>query len=152
MANTYSQIYVHLIFVVSGRQSFISYQWKEDLYKYIAGIIHNKNQKLIIVNGIANHIHLLVNTKPDCCISDLIRDIKSNTTKFINENNWAMGKFKWQSGSGVFSVSQSQLDIVANYIIKQEEHHKTRLFKDEFIEFLEAYKIEYNEKYLFDEE
>jgi REP element-mobilizing transposase RayT len=119
MANTFSQIYLHIIIVVSGRLNIIKQEWEDELYKYISGIVHNKNQKIVVINGTSNHIHLLLNVKTDCCISYLIRDIKSNSSRFINDNHWGLGKFKWQSGSGIFSVSHSQIDKVHNYIDNQ---------------------------------
>jgi REP element-mobilizing transposase RayT len=152
MPNTFSQIYLHILIVVSGRHSSIHNDWKNDLYKYITGIVHSKSQKLIMINGISNHLHMLLSTKPNYCISDLVRDIKSNSSRFINQNEWANGKFSWQSGSGIFSVSQSQLHKVKNYIMNQEEHHKEKLFKDEFEELLKAYQIPYQQEFLFDQD
>ncbi len=151
MANTFSQIYMHYIFVVDGRISLISTDWESDLYAYISGIITNKNQKLIIINGTKNHIHLLVNQRTDCCSSDFVRVIKSNSSRYVNEQKWASGKFKWQDGYGVFSVSHSQIDKVVRYIKNQKEHHKVKLFKDEFADILKACEIKYKEEYLFDD-
>lgn len=116
MANTYTQIYLHVIFAVKGRGNLISSTWKEELYKYITGIVTNKNQKLIAINGMPNHVHLLVGLKPDIALSDLIRDVKANSSKFINDKQWVMGKFEWQSGFGGFSYSHSQLDVIIKYI------------------------------------
>lgn len=151
MANTFSQIYMHFIFVIDGRLSLIQADWEYDLYAYISGIITNKNQKLIAINGTQNHIHLLVNLRTDCCSADLVRVIKSNSSKYANEQKWASGKFKWQEGYGVFSVSHSQIDKVVRYINNQKEHHKVKLFKDEFLDILKACEIEYRKEYLFDE-
>jgi REP element-mobilizing transposase RayT len=151
MANTFSQIYMHLIFVVDGRLSMIQTDWESDLYAYISGIITNKNQKLITINGTQNHIHLLVSIRTDCCTSNLVRIIKSNSSKYVNEQKWSSGKFKWQDGYGVFSVSHSQIGKVVKYINNQKEHHKIKLFKDEFLDILKACEIEYKKEYLFDE-
>lgn len=151
MANTYTQIYLHVIFAVKGRDNLISSTWKEELYKYITGIVTNKNQKLIAINEMPNHVHLLVGLKPDIALSDLIRDVKANSSKFINDNQWVMGKFEWQSGFGGFSYSHSQLDVIINYIRNQEEHHKTKSFKEEYIEFMKRYEIDYKTEYLFEE-
>lgn len=148
MANTYSQIYIHVIFSVKGRENLIVNQWKDDLYKYITGIIRNKNQKLIIINGMPDHLHLLIGLKPDKSLSDLVRDIKNNSTNFINEKSFVKGKFSWQEGFGSFSYSDSQLDLIVNYIRNQETHHKKKTFKEEYIEILEKFKIEYDIKYL----
>ena len=151
MANTYTQLYVHIVFAVKGRGNLVSHSWKEELYKYITGIITNKNQKLMIVNGMPDHIHLLVGFKPDCSLSDLVRDIKANSSKFINEKKWVPGKFEWQTGFGAFTIGQSQIDRVVNYILTQEDHHKKKTFREEYVEFLNAYKIEYKSEYIFDD-
>lgn len=151
MANTYSQIYIHVVFAVKGRQNLISKNWKDELYKYITGIIMNEGQKLITINGIPDHIHILVGLKPDKSLSDLVRDIKSNSSRFINEKHWVTGKFEWQTGFGAFSYSHSQLNNVINYIQNQEEHHKKKTFKEEYLEFLNAYNVDYKNEYIFDD-
>jgi len=151
MANTYTQLYVHIVFAVKGRGNLVSQSWKEELYKYIAGIIVNKNQKLMILNGMPDHLHLLVGFKPDCSLSDLVRDIKANSSKFINEKKWVLGKFEWQAGFGAFTIGQSQIDRVVNYILTQEDHHKKKTFREEYVEFLNAYKIEFKSEYIFEE-
>ena len=109
MANTYTQLYFHLIFAVQGRANLISPKWKEELNKYITGIITNKGQKLIAINGMPDHLHLLIGMKPDCNLSDLLRDVKANSSKFVNDKNWIMGKFEWQKGFGAFTLGHSQL-------------------------------------------
>lgn len=152
MANTYTQLYFHIVFAVKGRSNYISEQWKDELYKYIAGIIANKNQKLMIVNGVPNHIHLLIGTKPNCNLSDLIRDIKANSSKWINEKKWTNIHFEWQTGFGAFTVSQSGVPKVIEYIKNQEEHHRKKTFKEEYVEFLKAYQIDFKDEYLFDED
>jgi len=148
MANTFSQIYIHLIFSVKSRYNLIHKNWKDELFKYITGIVKAKNQKLIIINGISNHIHILLGIKPDTRLSDLVRDIKSNSTNFINSQKFSPGKFEWQEGYGAFSCSQFQLPTVIKYIENQETHHKTRTFREEYIEFLNKYEIGFEEKYL----
>lgn len=152
MANTYSQIYLHVVFAVKGRRNSISKNWKDELYKYITGIITNKNQKLMTINGMPDHIHILLGIKPSCNLSDLMRDIKANSSKWINEKQFTNDKFKWQTGFGAFSISQSQIKNVANYIDNQETHHAKKSFKDEYIDFLKAYKIDYRDEYLFSED
>jgi REP element-mobilizing transposase RayT len=151
MANTYSQLYIHIVFAVKGRQNLISENWKDEIYKYITGIVTNKGQKVISINGMPDHIHILIGLKPDKSISDLVRDIKSNSSKFINDKKWSDGKFEWQTGFGAFSYSHSQLTNVINYIQRQEEHHKTKTFKEEYIEFLQLFNIEFKDEYLFSE-
>jgi putative transposase len=128
MANTYSQIYIQIVFAVKGRQSLIGQEWKDELYKYITGIVKNSNQKLLAINGVSNHIHILLNIKPNVALSDLVREIKANSSRFINEKRFAQGKFSWQEGFGAFSYSVSQLDDVIRYIQNQEEHHKETSF------------------------
>ena len=152
MANTYTQLYFHIVFAVKGRNNYISENWKSELYKYISGIIANKDQKLMIVNGMPNHIHLLIGTKPNCNLSDLIRDIKANSSKWINEKKFTNFHFEWQTGFGAFTVSQSVVPNVIEYIKNQEEHHRKKTFKEEYVEFLKAYQIDFKDEYLFDEE
>lgn len=149
MANTYTQLYFHVIFAVKGRTNGISNKWKDELYKYISGIISQQNQKLMIVNGMPNHIHLLIGTKPDCNLSDLVRNIKSSSSKWINEKGFATGKFEWQSGFGAFTVSQSGVKKVIEYIVNQEIHHSAKSFRQEYIEFLTAFEIDYKNDYIF---
>lgn len=149
MANTYSQIYIHLVFAVKGRENAIDKSFKNELYKYICGIVTNKKQKVFSINGVADHIHILVSIGPDYSISNLVKDIKVNSTKWINEKKFVIEKFQWQEGFGAFSVSQSQISKVATYIDNQEEHHKKTTFKQEYIDFLKSYNIEYDEKYIF---
>jgi len=150
MANMYSQIYIHIVIVVKGRHNLIQPSWKEELYKYMAGIIRNLDQKPIIINGVGDHVHLLIGLKPSKSISDLVREIKSNSSNFINKNKFVMGKFEWQQGAGVFSYSHSQIDSVYKYIANQENHHCKKTFKEEYLEFLEKYQIEYKKEYLFE--
>ena len=152
MANTYTQLYFHVVFAVKHRNNLILPAWKNELYKYITGIITNKNQKLMIVNGMPNHIHLLIGTKPNCNLSDLVRDIKANSSKWVNENNLVKGRFEWQNGFGAFTVSQSGVKNVIKYIENQEAHHSKQSFRDEYIEFLKAYHIDYKDEYIFTDE
>ncbi|MGI8893786.1 MAG: IS200/IS605 family transposase [Bacteroidia bacterium] len=151
MANTYTQLYYHIVFAVKGRGILISVQWKDELYKFINCIITNNNQKLIIINGVPDHVHLLLGLKPDIKLSDIIRDIKSNSTRFINERNFVKGKFEWQIGFGAFTIGTTQLDGVINYIKNQEIHHRKKSFREEYIEFLEDSNIEYKSDYIFEE-
>lgn len=149
MPNTYSQIYIQAVFAVQERANLIQPEWREELYKYITGIITNKGQKLIAIGGVADHVHILIGIKPDYKISDLIRDIKANSSRFINQKGFLRGKFYWQEGFGAFSYSRSQLDDVAKYIFNQQKHHAKKTFKQEYIEFLNHFEVEYDEKYLF---
>jgi REP element-mobilizing transposase RayT len=150
MAGTYTQIYIQIVFAVKSRQNLIGREWKDKLYKYIAGIINGKEQKPIIVNGAADHIHAFVGLRPSMAVSDLVRDIKNNSTNFIIENKLVHGKFSWQEGYRAFSYSNSQIKAVYEYILRQEEHHKIKTFREEYLEFLKKFEIDYNEKYLFE--
>jgi len=151
MANTYTKLYVHVVFAVKGRDNLISTQWKDDLYRYITGIVSAKDQKLMIINGMADHIHILLGLRPDCRLSDLIRDIKANSSRWINEKRYVVGKFEWQTGFGAFTLGQSQVKRVADYIQSQEEHHHGKSFKEEYIAFLKAYQIDFKTEYIFDD-
>jgi REP element-mobilizing transposase RayT len=151
MANTYSKLLIHLIFVVKRRDALIDHKWKEELFKYTTGIITNKHQKLLAVNAVPDHMHLLMSYKPDTHLPSIVRDIKSNTSKFINENNLSRYKFEWQIGYAAFSVGHSQVDIVVNYIKNQEKHHAKKKFRDEYLEMLSSNEIDFEEKYLFSE-
>jgi REP element-mobilizing transposase RayT len=150
MAGSYSQIYLQYVFAVKGRQNLLQKPWREEVFKYISGIIKGKNQKPIIVNGVSDHVHVFVGLKPAMPIPDLIRDIKNNSSNFINENKWVNGKFSWQEGYGVFSYSHSNIDRVYRYIANQEAHHEKKTFKDEYIDFLVKSGIDYDERYLFE--
>lgn len=150
MPNTYTQIYIQIVFAVKGRQNLIAKENREELHKYITGIVQNRDQKMLSIFAMHDHIHLLVGLKPSIAISDLVRDIKAGSSKFINDSNWINGKFNWQEGFGAFSYSKSQIDNVIKYILNQEEHHKKQSFKEEYLEFLQKFDIEYNEKYLFE--
>ncbi|MBL8007647.1 MAG: IS200/IS605 family transposase [Ignavibacteria bacterium] len=150
MAGTFSQIYIQIVFAVKGRQNLIGKEWKEELNKYIAGIINGKGQKSIIVNGMPDHIHVFAGLKPAMRISDLARDIKNNSCNFINDRKLTLKKFSWQEGYGAFSYSHSHIENVYKYILNQEKHHRKKTFREEYYEFLKKYEIEYNEKYLFE--
>lgn len=150
MANTYSQVYIHVVFAVKGRQNLIRTEIREELHKYITGIITNRDQKLLSIFCMPDHTHLLIGLKPSISISDLVRDIKAGSSKFINDNKLLKGKFNWQEGFGVFSYSRSQIDTVIKYIQNQEKHHHKKSFKEEYIDFLEKFAVEYDEKYLFE--
>ncbi len=149
-AGTFSQIYIQLIFAVKGRQSLILASWEDELYMYITGIIRNKNQKMLAINGVSDHIHILIGMKPTCCLSDLVREIKKSSNHFINEKRFSTYKFEWQEGFGAFSYSHSALENVIKYIQNQKEHHKKQSFKEEYRLFLEKFKVEFKDEYLFE--
>jgi REP element-mobilizing transposase RayT len=143
-------MYIQIVFAVKRRQNLIQKKWKDELHKYICGIVNGKGQKVYAIGGVEDHIHILVSIKPNIAISDLVRDIKANSSKWINENEFVRGKFQWQEGFGAFSYAQSQLDNVIAYINNQEQHHQKKTFKDEYLTLLQKFDIEYDEKYLFD--
>lgn len=151
MANTYTQIHVHFVFAVKYRQAVIHTNWKNDLYKYISGIIKNNNHKVLAINGVSDHVHVLIGIRPAQSISELMKSIKQNSSKWINENKFTNIHFEWQEGYGAFSYSKSQLSAVADYIEHQEEHHKKKTFKEEYINFLEKFEVDYDEKFIFKE-
>jgi len=149
MANTYHQLYIQIVFAVKARRNFIKESFREELQQYISGIISGQKQKLYAIYCMPDHTHILVSINPDIAISDLVRDIKSNSSSFINKKEFAKA-FSWQQGFGAFSYSKSQAKNVVNYILKQPEHHQRNTFRKEYIEFLEKFEITYDEKYLFE--
>jgi REP element-mobilizing transposase RayT len=136
------------VFAVRGRQNLIHPDWEEKLYKYITGIVQNKQQKMLAINGMPDHIHFLIGMKPSCCLSDLVREIKKSSNEYIKTENLTKHKFHWQEGFGAFSYSHSHLDRVIKYIHNQKEHHKKTTFQEEYIHFLKKFSVEYDEKYL----
>lgn len=149
MANTYTQIYIHIVFAVENRISLIKDQWQEELHKYITGIIQNHKHKLIAINSMADHIHIFIGMKPIQALSDLLQDIKEYSSKWINQNKFVLGHFNWQAGYGAFSYSHSHIDSVVKYIYNQKRHHQKKTFRQEYIEFLEKFHIEYDDRYIF---
>jgi len=150
MSNTYSQIYIQTVFAVKGRQNLIPKNHREELHKIITGIVQKREQKLLSIFCMPDHTHILIGMEPNITISDLVRDIKAGSSKFLTDNNFVNGKFNWQEGYGAFSYSRSQIETVIKYILNQEQHHKIKTFKDEYLDFLKKFEIEFNEKYLFE--
>jgi len=149
MANTYTQIYIQVVFAVQGRQNLIRSERKEELHKYITGIITRHDQKLLAIHAMPDHVHILIGLNPSMALSDLVREIKTGSTNHINENRWVAGRFSWQEGFGAFSYAHSQLTEVIHYIQNQEEHHKRRGFQEEYREFLTRFNVPFDERYLF---
>ena len=150
MPGTFSKLYIQYVFAVKGRQNAILPVFEKELFSYIAGIIKNKEQKPLAINGMPDHVHILVGLKPAMRIADLIRDIKNNSTNFINEHGWLRQKFSWQEGYGAFSYSESNFGQVIDYIRNQKEHHKRRSFQQEYTLLLKKFNIEFDDKYLFE--
>lgn len=148
MANTYSQLYVQIVFAVKGRQSLIKATFREEVQKYIAGIIANKDQKLYAIYCMPDHTHILISIKPDISISDIVRDIKANSSSYIKEK--FVKDFSWQTGFGAFSYSKSQSPNVVDYILNQPEHHRAKTFREEYTDFMNKFEIDFKEEYLFE--
>jgi len=149
VANTYTQIYIQVVFAVEGRQNLVLPEHNDELQKYITGIVSAQKQKLIAINNMPDHLHLLVGLRPDSCLSDLVRAVKAGSSKFINEKRWVIGKFSWQEGFGAFSYSRSQLGTVVRYIENQQIHHAKRSFRQEYVALLENFGVEYDARYIF---
>ncbi len=150
MANTYTQLYIQLVFVVKGRQSLIQREWKEELYQYITGIVQNNGHKMLRINGMPDHVHIFIGYNPKQSISQLVETIKTDSNHFIKRKKLCRFKFNWQAGYGAFSYSHSQVDRVVKYIINQEAHHQKKTFRKEYLEMLRKFEVEFKEKYLFD--
>lgn len=150
MANTYTQLNIHVVFAVKGRENILPIKLRLELFKYISGILSNTNQFPLAVNGYKDHVHMFFEMHPTKSLSDIVRIVKTNSSKWINENRLIPGKFSWQEGYGGFSYSRSQRDEVIKYIIKQEEHHQQKSFREEYLNMLKAFEINFNESYIFE--
>jgi REP element-mobilizing transposase RayT len=149
MANTYTQIHIHAIFAVQNRRSLIAPEWKVNLYKYITGITQQNGHKLLIINGVSDHVHMLFGMRPTQSLSDLMQDIKGDSSKWINQKGFVPGLFSWQEGFGAFSYCKSRLPYVIRYIKNQETHHRKKRFIDEYVGFLKEFDVPYDERYIF---
>ncbi|AQG78357.1 IS200/IS605 family transposase [Spirosoma montaniterrae] len=149
MPNTYTQIHLQLVFAVKHRDAVIAPNWKYDLYSFMTGIISQYGHKLLIINGMPDHVHLLVGLRPTQSLSELMKNLKQSSAKWVNDNRLTQGHFSWQEGYGAFSYSKSQLPAVIRYIEKQEDHHTKRSFLDEYRQVLDAFGVSYEEQYLF---
>ena len=149
MANTYTQIYIQAVFAVEGRQSLIASEHKVEIYKYMTTVIQTQKNKVMAINGMPDHVHLLIGMNPDIALSDLVRDVKAASSRLINDNRWFRGQLNWQRGYGAFSYSKSQVSKVAKYIEDQERHHAKRSFRDEYEALLKKFEVEYDSRYLF---
>lgn len=149
MANTYTQIHIQAVFTVQNRECIISDRWKDELYKYISGIIQNNHHKLLSINGMPDHIHILLGLRPNQSLSELLQDIKGSSSKWINERKFVKGKFSWQEGFGAFSYSKSEISKISDYIDNQKMHHSGKTFSEEYIEMLNEFGVEYDGRYVF---
>lgn len=149
MANTYSQVQLHFIFAPKYRQSLIKSAWETDLYKYITGIVEARQHKMIAINGMSDHLHMLIGFRTTQSIGDFMQDVKADSSQWINVKKFCDSRFEWQSGYGVFSYSKSQVPDVVRYIQTQKEHHRKSTFQEEYRLFLDKFEVEYDERYLF---
>ena len=150
MADTYSQIYIQIVFAVQNRNAIILPSWEEELYRYITGIVQNKGQKMLVINGVRDHIHFLIGMKPTCCLSDLVREVKKSSQQFITTRKLTPYHFNWQEGFGAFSYSPHQLTNVIEYIKNQKEHHQKQTFKDEYVLNLKKFEVDIKTEHLFE--
>jgi putative transposase len=150
MSNTYSQINIHCVFAVKGRENILTKDFRDDLHKYMSGILRNDNVFPLAVGGWKDHVHVFFELSPSLRISDLMRMLKATSSKWINDNGFVKGKFQWQEGYGAFSYSRSQRDNVIRYVMNQEEHHRTKTFREEYLELLEKFEIDFKEEYVFE--
>jgi putative transposase len=151
MSNTYTQLYVHFVFAVKYRKALLSTQWDERLRLYITAIVQNNGHKMLAINNMPDHIHILIGLNPKQSISQLMQLVKGDSSEWINKQNLSIGKFYWQEGYGAFSYAKSQINNVVRYIINQQEHHRKETFKEEYVKILEAFEVDYDERYVFDE-
>jgi len=149
MSNTYTQVHIHAVFAVKYRDAVIHKSWQPDLYKYITGIVQNYDHKMLCINGVVDHVHMLFGQRPKQGLSDLMREVKEHSTKWINRQGFIGTKFQWQSGYGAFSYSRSQVPQVIQYIENQEEHHRKKTFLEEYEQILQAFEVDYDERYIF---
>ncbi len=150
MANTYTQIHIQIVFAVKGRCNLIRAAFKEELERYITGIVKNKGHRLLAISCMPDHVHILLGFRPDGRLSDLVRDIKACSSAFVSQKGWVHGRFHWQEGYGAFSYSKSDVDAVTWYIRNQEQHHRKAGFKEEYLDLLRQFQIEHDSLYLFD--
>lgn len=150
MANTYSQINIHCVFAVKGRENIITKNFRDDLHKYMHGILKNDSIYPLAIGGWKDHVHVFFELPPSMKISDIMRDLKAVTSKWINDNKLVRGKFQWQEGYGAFSYSRSQRNNVIQYIINQEQHHRIKTFREEYLDMLRKFEIEFKDEYIFE--
>lgn len=150
MANTYTQCYFHLVFAVKNREALIKKEWKDDLEKYITGVVQNHNHKMLAIGSMPDHIHIFIGYNVNHLIPNLVEEIKTSSNKWIKQNRLSKFKFEWQRGYGAFTHARSQLDTVVKYVLSQEEHHRKRTFREEYLEMLRKNDIEYKDEYVFE--
>jgi putative transposase len=149
MANTYSQIHIQAVFAVQNRECIIRNSWKEELYKYISGIVQNNNHKILSINGMPDHIHILFGLRPSQSVADLIQDVKGSSARWINDKKLVHSKFSWQEGYGAFSYSKAEVPAIIQYIINQTDHHKRKTFSEEYYELLQEFEVDFDDRFIF---
>jgi REP-associated tyrosine transposase len=149
MADTYTQIHIHIVFSVKYRSGLLHAAWRDELYKYITGIIQSRNHKLLAIGGVSDHIHMLIGLRPNEALSDLMRMVKSDSSKWISGKRYVRGQFNWQSGYGTFAVNYKDIANVVKYILNQELHHARQSFQAEFVELLRQNHVDFKREYLF---
>jgi REP element-mobilizing transposase RayT len=149
MANTYSQIHIQAVFAVQNRECIIRNSWKEELYKYISGIVQSNNHKILSINGMPDHIHILFGLRPSQSIADLMQDVKGSSSKWINNKKLVHSKFSWQEGYGAFSYSKADVPAIIQYIINQTDHHKRKTFSEEYYEMLQEFEVDFDDRFIF---
>jgi putative transposase len=149
VANTYTQIHIQFVMAVKYRQALIHPEWKDQLQKYITGIVQNNGHKMLAINNMPDHLHLFIGFRPNQSLSDLMRMVKGDSSEWINNQHFTPATFRWQEGYGAFSYSRSHVNTVINYVLNQEEHHKKKTFLEEYQEFLEHFEVDYDERYIF---
>ena len=149
MANTYTQCYFHLVFAVKNREALIQKAWKNDLEMYITGIVQNHRHKMLAIGSMPDHIHIFIGYNVNQLIPDLVEEIKTSSNAWIKANKLSRFKFEWQKGYGAFTHSRSQMGAVVKYVLNQEEHHKKRPFREEYLEILRNNEIEFKDEYVF---
>ena len=149
MANTYTQIHIQAVFAVQNRACIIRKSWKDDLYKYMTGIIQNHGHKVLAINGMPDHVHVFFGMRPTQSLSELMQDIKADSSRWIKQNGYVKSKFSWQEGYGAFSYSKSHVNSVIKYIQNQEKHHAKKTFAEEYNEFLDKFEVDYDDRYVF---
>lgn len=149
MANTYTQIHIQAVFAVQHRRSLIRDTWKDELYQYITGIIQNNGHKMLQINGMPDHVHILFGMRPTQSLSDLMKQVKQDSSGWINRKGFIPGRFSWQSGYGAFSYARSQLPLVIWYIQNQEKHHARKTFREEYMALLKTHGVDFDDRYVF---
>ncbi|HMB41968.1 MAG TPA: IS200/IS605 family transposase [Balneolaceae bacterium] len=149
MANTYTQLYIQFIFAVQNRKNLIRPQWEPALHKYITGIVQNKSHKMIAINGMPDHLHMFIGYRPAESFAELMKVVKGESSKWITDHGFVKGRFRWQEGYGAFSYSCSHIDRVYHYVMNQKKHHQRKSFREEYLELLDKYGVDYDERFTF---